>query len=220
MRSAVAELPDTHLSLILRLPKSSAGGIDQTAWQEFAESYEPFLYRFARRRGLQDADAHELVQRVMVSVANSVQRWEPTSERESRPRFRNWLFTIARNQLINILRASGANLGVGGTTQVVKLREDVTASNSEMLEDDLRYEMFLWAATRVKCQVEAETWRAFWLTAVEGQGCKDVAMALGVSVGSVYVARSRVLARIRNEIDTMSDDQSACVDEVNGGMQP
>lgn len=217
----MAELPDTQLSLILRLP-ATVDRIDQCAWQEFVQIYEPFIYSYARRRGLQDSDAHELIQRVMIAVAKSIQNWTPPiqtdkpepddptqsanlPESDSHTRFRNWLFTIARTQLINIVKSTHKNLGVGGTTQLLNLQSSVDPSSTGpgRVEDDVRYEMFLWAATQVKQQVEARTWQAFWRTAVLGENCREVAAEVNLSVGSVYAARSRVLQRIKHEVQRL-----------------
>ena len=88
-------VPETHASLILRLPSAH----DAEAWREFTSIYEPFVYRFARRGGLQDADAKELVQNVMLAVARAIGRWRHDTDRG---KFRTWLFRIARNQLIDL----------------------------------------------------------------------------------------------------------------------
>src|SRR5690606_31872725 len=91
------QVPDTRASLILRLPSAD----DAAAWREFVAIYEPFVYRFARRHGFQDADARELVQNVFLAVVKAVDRWQVDP---NRGRFRAWLFKIARNQFLDVLR--------------------------------------------------------------------------------------------------------------------
>src|SRR5262245_8475014 len=90
------ETPLTRASLLVRI----RDGSDRDAWQQFVEVYAPVVYRYARRRGLQDADAADLMQEVMRSVAAAAGRldYDPT-----RGSFRGWLFTVTRNKLFNFL---------------------------------------------------------------------------------------------------------------------
>ncbi len=185
-------MPDTRISLILRLPRSA----DAAAWREFVELYEPLILRFARRRGLQEADAQDLVQRVFTSVAGAVDRWHPDA---NRGRFRAWLFRIARNHLINQTQLRSRERPVGGSTQVRRLLSEADARRTEDgdIETEYRRAVFESAAARVKRTVQPATWSAFWETMVEGRTCESVAEELDMSVGAIYVARSRVVARLR-----------------------
>ena len=126
--------PETRESLILRLPSAS----DADAWQEFIALYEPLVIRFARRRGLQDADAREIAQNVFISVAQAVDRWQPDRERG---KFRAWLFRIARNQLINWVAKHSRGRGSGWAPEHDRA-EPIDASQQEALEMDYRREIF------------------------------------------------------------------------------
>lgn len=188
-------MPDTRVSLILRLPRSS----DTEAWRQFVELYEPLMLRFARKRGLQESDARDLVQRVFISVAGAAHRWRPDAKRG---KFRAWLFRIARNQLINQVMARRLERPVGGTSHLFQMNEqlDRNSAASNELEQEYRRAVFDLAAARVKRSVMPSTWQAFWLTLVEQRTCEEVAAELGMSVGAVYIARSRVVARLREVV--------------------
>ena len=185
-------MPDTRISLILRLPRSA----DAAAWREFVEIYEPLVLRFARRRGLQEADAQDLVQRVFTSVAGAVDRWQPDPKRG---KFRAWLFRIARNHLINQAALRRRERPVGGSTQVRRLHDEIDQRVIEASDVEIEYRraVFESAAARVKRLVQPATWTAFWETMVVGRSCESVAEELNMSVGAIYVARSRVVARLR-----------------------
>lgn len=188
------ESPITRESLILRLPSAD----DAAAWQEFAAIYEPLIYRFARRQGLQDADASELVQNVFVSVAGAVSGFQPDPQRG---KFRTWLFRIARNHLINLLRKRRPDRASGRSDEFQTLQQlEQNDSLDRELQEQYRQELFRSAAALVKTQVQPNTWEAFWQTAVEGQQVATVAEKLKLSPGAVYIARSRVLERLRQQI--------------------
>jgi RNA polymerase sigma-70 factor (ECF subfamily) len=194
--------PTTRRSLVLRL--RNAG--DHQAWAEFVEIYEPLVYKLARNRGLQDADAQDLCQDVFQAVAEAIERWDPDPEKGS---FRGWLFRIARNHAVDFLNGRHRHPQGTGRSSVQDLLEaqpdgDDDADNEFATEFKRR--AFRWAAERVRTEFTETTWQAFWRTGVENRPVAVVARELGLSEGAVYIARSRVLAQLRARVQELTED--------------
>jgi RNA polymerase sigma factor (sigma-70 family) len=195
------EAPVTHPSLLVRLRDHS----DEHAWCEFTEIYGPLVYQLAKRRGLQEADAQDLVQEVFRAVARAIERYDPDPARGS---FRGWLSRIAGNLIINLLIAQKRHPRGTGETDVLRLMEEQPDPNREesvLFETEYRRSLLAWAAERVRPAFSELAWQAFWQTGVEGKAPKAVAQALGMSLGTVYQYKSRVVARIRREIEQVDE---------------
>ncbi len=191
--SVLSPDPATRHSLLIRLRNTR----DQQAWAEFSSVYEPVIYRMTKRRGLQDADAREVVQEVLMSVANAIDRFD-VSQAGS---FRGWLSRITRNATVDRLRTLAARretLDGSGVIQQLEQTIDQTILNE--FETDRRRQLFRWAASRVRTRTGEVNWMAFWKTAVEGHSIETVAIELSISEGAVYVARCRILKRIREMV--------------------
>ena len=188
--------PQTRPSLLVRLRDAR----DREAWRQFVEVYAGIVYGFLRNRGLQDADAADLTQDVLLVVAAAIDRldYDP-----SRGTFRGWLFTVTRHQLSKFLdRRKRQPQGTGDTAGQIRLDEEPGREPTldQLWDQEYDRHVFTWATQRVRVGFEESTWQAFWGTAMEGKSAQAVADALGMSVGAVYVARSRVSGRLKEEI--------------------
>ena len=178
---------------------------DREAWIEFVDVYSPSIYRVGRQMGLQDADALDLVQQVCCRVRDKISDWKSGQPVGS---FRRWLRTVARNAALDTLRRIKPDAARGGTSVQVQLQRlpgerDVS---STLLRREMQREAFRWAARRIQHEYHETTWSAFWLTMVDGIRCEDVADQLGKSIGAIYIARSRIVQRLRTELESFDWD--------------
>jgi RNA polymerase sigma-70 factor (ECF subfamily) len=195
---SVDNSPQTRASLLVQI----RDGANHAAWQEFMRLYGPVVYGFARNRGLQDADAADLMQDVMRSVMNAIGRLEYDRGQGT---FRGWLFTITRNKVFNFLSARRIRPQGSGDTTTNRLLDAQPEANdgADVWEAEYQRRLASLAMQRIQAEFQATTWRAFWLTAVEGASAAEAARQTGLSTGAVYVAKSRVLARLKQVVETM-----------------
>jgi len=181
---------------------------DTTAWQRFLKQYEPIIVRWCLRSGLQRADAQDVTQNVLVKLAQALPHFQYNSSK----RFRNWLATIFRNALRDWWRRRAARPGdvaTGDSAARAALEQftDPAAvdadSFAEELDTQLRPALLETQeiAERVRKRVEPHTWRAFWMTAIDGEPGPVVARRLRMKVAHVYVAKGRVIKLLHEERD-------------------
>lgn len=210
------QFPDTRPSLLARVHATGAAGQDEDAWREFVAIYRPAVYRLARGRGLQHADAEDLAQGVFAAVHRAIGRWEADP---ARGRFRAWLATATRNAAVNALTRKPRDVAAGGTS-AQDLLAILTEPDDDRAEAALRREyrrsLFRQAAGRVRGEFSAGIWQAFHLTAVEGHSVEEAASILGKTAGAVYAARSRVMRRLRSEVERLEVDVAG--PEAAGGQ--
>lgn len=194
--------PKTRISLVTRLKNAA----DHEAWNEFAAIYEPLVLRLLRRDGLQESDARDVCQQVLAAVAKDVNRWAPDGRDRS---FRRWLFRIARNRVIKFLdgeRKRPRAVGGSGAHVALEHARDKSGALSDVFEREYRQQLLVQAAEAIRAEFRESTWEAFWLSAVDGKSIADVADQLGMSVGSVYVARSRIVSRLKSKVRDITDE--------------
>lgn len=179
-------LPDTCCSLLVRLRTPG----DSAAWAEFAARYGPAVYGFGRRRGLQEADAVDLSQEVFRKLIGGLGRldYDP-----ARGRFRSWLFTVVSRELAKFQAKQRRQPAASAELDDLPAQPNDEAA----WEDAVRRRLFEEGLAAVRNAVSEQTYRAFTLTAVDGLDGDAAATQLGVSRAAVYLARARVLARLR-----------------------
>src|ERR1700720_849150 len=119
----MGEIPLTRASLLVRLRDPR----DEAAWTEFIDLYGPLVYNYARKQGLQDADAADLGQEVLRAVTASMGRLEYGPGRGA---FRNWLFTVVRRKLSNWRAGQGSRARGSGDTATYRLLEQCPVPQS------------------------------------------------------------------------------------------
>ena len=121
-------------------------------------------------------------------------------------KFRGWLGIITRRVLVRFFERSRSQVnGAGGTTNIVALSNISTHDEEEIWEQEHQQHLLRWAAGRVRGDFAETTWRAFWLTAVEGVAACQAAEECGMTIGAVYIAKSRVVSRLRERVAQVTD---------------
>lgn len=195
---------NTSRTLLLRVREAE----DREAWVEFVDRYTPKIYNWCRRYHLQESDAADVTQEVLVKLVRAMNSFEYDPQRGS---FRGWLKTVTANAVRDLVASwKKAGRGSGDTAigQVLAMVEDEKAVESlrSQIETCHQEELLAQAERLVEPRVQSHTWQAYRLTAIEQRRATEVAETLGVPVSEVYVAKSRVLKMLRQVVQELSDE--------------
>jgi RNA polymerase sigma-70 factor (ECF subfamily) len=185
----------TSVTLLERLRGPEA----QAAWARFVEIYTPLFYRWGQRLGLQDQDAADLVQEVFVTLVQQL----PEFRYDPQKSFRRWLRTLLLNKWRDRWRHRAARpVSCPGEDLDQVAAPDVP---DPFEEEEYRHCLVNRVLKLIQVEFQPVTWKAFCEHMVQGHPPAAVAAELGVSVNAVYLAKSRVLRRLREELDGLLD---------------
>lgn len=193
---ALWTMPSTSPSLLERLRDPD----QQLAWQRFVDLYSPLIWAWARKMGLQEADAADLTQEVLCTLARRL----PTFEYTKNGSFRAWLRTVTVNKWRE--RGRRAKLPIDATIDHHELEH---ASPDDPIQDfwdnEYRDRLTARALQLMQSEFQPTTWKAFWAVVVLNQSGAEVAEELGLTLAAVYAAKSRVLRRLRAELTGLTE---------------
>ena len=192
----------TSTTLLQRLKDES----DTDAWNDFVNRYSPKVFEWCRKNSLQDSDAADVTQQVLLKLVTTMRTFDYDSQRGS---FRGWLKTVTANAVKDLarqwqrrnVRATGDTI----TAEQLSSLADPRALNelTDRIESQYREELLKEVEGRIKARVKSETWAAWQLTAVEQIPAAEAAGHIGMSVSEVYVAKSRVNKMMREEVQKL-----------------
>jgi len=201
----------TRETLILRLRDPE----DDASWTEFAEIYTPLLYGYCKERGIQQADAADIVQDVMRSVALAMRRFEYDPKIG---KFKGWLFTAVRHAIGRHFKNLNRRPLTPADSQFIEMLES-TPEESEQVdwERDYQRELLKWALEKVKPEFAERIWKAFEQTALRGRDPGEVAAEIGMSKNAVAIAKFRVTRRLKEKAESV--DAEKWEGEVIAGLR-
>jgi RNA polymerase sigma-70 factor (ECF subfamily) len=192
--------PSTSPTLLGRLRHDPA---DQAAWNDFVDRYGRTIYRWCRTWGLQEADAEDVTQNVLLELARQMHAFVY----DAKGSFRGWLKTVAYRAWCDFLDGRKRSTTGSGDSAVFRLLDSVEARDEliRQMDDEYDRELLEQAMGRVRLRVQEHTWDAFRMTALDGQSGAEVAQQLQMNIGAVYVARSKVQKMIQEEISKLEN---------------
>ncbi len=193
---------DTSLTLLERIQKNPD---DPLAWKLFIERYQPRIRRWCVTWGLQDTDADDVAQEVLVKLFGALRKFQYDPSKS----FRAWLKTVTQHAWCDFVAArcrepSPAAGKIGTIADSAEAQSDL----ERQLEDAFERELMEVAMHRIKGRVKPAYWEAFHLTAIEGLSGAEVAHKLGIAVGHVFVAKHRVQKMLQEEVRVLKNERA------------
>lgn len=189
---------ETRQSLIVRLKSEQ----NELAWRDFVCAYEGFLTQLSRRQGVPERHIPDVTQQILLTIAKSIDGWKDDGNVAS---FRRWLSTVSRNVVIRFMSRERKQAGGIGGSELMAQLQNVEEKPNEQHVRRYQHELIVWAAEQVRHEFLETSWRAFWATVIEERTVDDVASELHVSPGSIYMSRSRIMARIKTKVSEVND---------------
>jgi RNA polymerase sigma factor (sigma-70 family) len=188
-------LPTTHVTLLTQLRQDPS---DQAGWDAFVERYGRHIYRWCRQWNLQDADAEDVTQDILVKLTQKLRAFTYDPSRS----FRGWLKTVAHHAWRDFADSRRHAQRAGGDSKFQELMLSLEAREdlAEKLEQAFDLELLEAAQTRVRLRVAPHTWEAFRLMTFEDVPVDEVAERAHLQVAMVYVAKSKVQKMLKEEI--------------------
>jgi RNA polymerase sigma-70 factor (ECF subfamily) len=201
--------PDTRVSLLASLREVRNAAAWNESWKTFVATYAPLVYRYARRRGLQDADAADVTQEVLTETARCLRTFEYQPERG---RFRDWLGTLTRRQLTRFFAKQQRDVSRTGGTAAQEMLEGLAAPQPEAeWTDTFHTQLLRTALDRIQPHFAPPTWQAFAQVWLHQRTAAEAAADLDLPIDAIYLAKSRVLKRLREELLHLAEDLPQCV---------
>ena len=173
------------------------------SWSRLVTTFGPIVYRWCRAAGIPESDAPDIVQNVFAAVATGIGSFQRQKGQGS---FRSWLATITRNKVRDHFRKqTGREAAAGGTEAWQQLQAQPDPLDSTICPESVHSAINQLVLESVRNEFEQTTWTAFWLTTVDGKTAAEASTEVGISVASVYQAKSRVLRRLRQKLAELPD---------------
>jgi RNA polymerase sigma-70 factor (ECF subfamily) len=196
---------DTSRTRVTLLHRISQNPTDQLSWSEFVQIYGPTIRTWIVRWGLQESDAQDVVQNVLLRLTTKL----PTFQYDASRSFRGWLKTLTHHAWHDFVTEAGYRHRGSGDSSVMDQLQSVAAKQDleARVAATFDKELMEMALLRVKDRVAATTWEAFRLAALEGLAPQQVADNLGVRISQVYLSKHRVQKLVQEEIKALEDGQ-------------